>query len=45
MEYRFLGRTGVRVSVLGFGNWVNNVKINDEQENAAYECIKLYINF
>lgn len=43
MEYRFLGRTGLRVSVLGFGNWVNNTKINDEQENATYECIKTCI--
>ena len=24
MEYRYLGNTGLKVSVLGFGNWVNN---------------------
>ena len=24
MEYRYLGNSGLRVSVLGFGNWLNN---------------------
>ena len=24
MEYRYLGNTGLKVSVLGYGNWVNN---------------------
>ena len=28
MEYRYLGNSGLRVSVVGFGNWVNN--FNDE---------------
>jgi aryl-alcohol dehydrogenase-like predicted oxidoreductase len=24
MEYRFLGPTGIKVSVISFGNWVNS---------------------
>ena len=24
MEYRFLGNTGLKVSVIGFGNWLNS---------------------
>ena len=35
MEYRYLGNTGLKVSVLGFGNWVNNM--NDEMTK---ECFK-----
>jgi len=26
MIYRFFGKTGITVSCLGFGNWVNNTK-------------------
>lgn len=42
MDYRFLGKTGMQVSVIGYGNWVNNVEITPEQENATYECMKAY---
>ena len=35
MEYRYLGNSGLRVSVVGFGNWVNN--LNDEVNK---ECFK-----
>ncbi len=35
MEYRYLGNSGLRVSVVGFGNWVNN--LNDDLNK---ECIK-----
>ena len=24
MEYRFLGNTGLKVSVIGYGNWLNS---------------------
>lgn len=24
LEYRFLGPTGIKVSVISFGNWVNS---------------------
>lgn len=32
MEYRYLGNTGMRVSVLGFGNMVNHIN-DDPQKN------------
>ena len=35
MEYRYLGNTGLKVSVLALGNWVNN-----EDDNQTYECTK-----
>jgi aryl-alcohol dehydrogenase-like predicted oxidoreductase len=38
MLYRHLGRTGLRVSVLGYGNWLNS----DSQEayDTTRDCIK-----
>lgn len=39
MEYRYLGPTGLRVSVIGFGNWVNSNK-EDQKENTA-KCVKV----
>ena len=38
MEYRFLGNTGLKVSVLSFGNWLNSDKEEDFQ--VTKECIK-----
>ena len=35
MEYRYLGNSGLKVSVVGFGNWVNNLSDNQNKE-----CIK-----
>jgi voltage-dependent potassium channel beta subunit len=37
MEYRYLGNSGLRVSVLSFGAWVN---WNTKTEDLAYECAK-----
>ena len=38
MEYRFLGRSGLRVSALSFGSWVT---FGDQiGEDTAYECMK-----
>lgn len=38
MEYRHLGRSGLRVSALSFGSWVT---FGDQiGEDAAYECMK-----
>ena len=34
MEYRFLGRTGLQVSVIGYGNMVN-IKPEDDDLNTA----------
>ena len=41
MEYRFLGKTGLKISVLGFGNWINNTKLIEEEEEATYKCVKV----
>jgi aryl-alcohol dehydrogenase-like predicted oxidoreductase len=35
MVYRYLGNTGLKVSVLGLGNWLNN---KDDSQNV--ECTK-----
>ena len=39
MIYRFLGNTGLKVSVLSFGNWL--MDYNPEQEAAHTEIIKI----
>ena len=36
MEYRYLGGSGLRVSVLGYGNWANN-----DKESLTFDSIKL----
>jgi aryl-alcohol dehydrogenase-like predicted oxidoreductase len=39
MEYRHLGKSGLKVSVVSLGAWVNfGEKIN---EDAVVECIKM----
>ena len=44
MEYRYLGNTGLKVSVLGFGNWVNNN--NDEMTKECFKkCLENGINY
>ena len=35
MVYRYLGNTGLKVSVLGLGNWINN-----EDDSQTLECTK-----
>lgn len=44
MEYRYLGKTGLNVSVLSFGNWVNND--NDQlTEDSVKICLENGVNF
>ena len=44
MEYCYLGNTGLKVSVLGFGNWVNNQ--NDETTKECFlKALENGINF
>jgi len=38
MEYRFLGRSGIKISVISFGAWIT---FGDQiDENEAYNCMK-----
>jgi len=41
MIYRYLGDSGIRVSVLGWGNWINNT---DEEEMALKTIKDAYEN-
>ena len=44
MEYRYLGPTGLKVSVLSWGNWVNNA--NDQLTIDSIKfCLEHGINF
>lgn len=46
MEYRKLGATGLKVSVLGFGNMVNYKPENSElDEKLVHRCLEAGINF
>ena len=38
MEYRHLGPTGIKVSVISFGNWVNSD--STEAKQRTYDCVK-----
>ena len=39
MIYRYLGNTGLKVSVIALGNWINN-----EDDNQTLECTKQQLN-
>ena len=39
MEYRYLGNSGIRVSVLSFGNFVNNM-----DDSFTVDCVKLALS-
>lgn len=47
MEYRNLGPTGMKVSVISLGNWI--IPKDEEGKQVAYDCVKrayeLGINF
>ena len=44
MEYRYLGPTGLRVSVVSWGNWVNNAS-DDLTKDSVKFCLEHGINF
>jgi len=44
MEYRYLGNTGLKVSIIGFGNWVNNFN-NEKTKECFKKCLENGINF
>ena len=47
MEYRYLGNSGLRVSVLSFGNWLNSNKPEDYEitRDAMKMCFEAGVNF
>lgn len=47
MEYRFLGPTGIKVSVIGFGNWITGHSLEDEKKiiDNVKKAWELGINF
>ena len=47
MKYRYLGPTGLRVSVLGYGNWINSDKEEDKLKmvDSVRRCWEHGINF
>ena len=47
MVYRHMGGTGLKVSVLGYGNWLNsnNAAAYQFTKDAIKECLELGINF
>ena len=45
MEYRYLGNTGLKVSILSFGNMVNDDKNNPEHVDIIKACFDAGINF
>ena len=44
MEYRYLGPTGLRVSVVSWGNWVNNASDQLTLDSVKF-CLEHGINF
>eukprot|EP00842_Homolaphlyctis_polyrhiza_P003655 jgi/Hompol1/4290/HPOL_007043-RA len=40
MEYRFLGKSGLKVSVIGLGSWVNMGSGTSANE-VAFECMRI----
>ena len=40
MAYRYLGNTGMKVSVLSFGNWLTSDKKNEESQQLITECVQ-----
>lgn len=47
MEYRYLGNTGLKVSVISFGNWLNSddPKLEERTFNLIKKAYSLGINF
>ena len=38
MEYRYLGPTGIKVSVISYGNWLNSN--SEEAKQLTIDCVK-----
>ena len=44
MIYRHLGNTGIKVSVLGFGTWLNYHDLSESSEKSLEDCIRVALN-
>ena len=40
MAYRYLGNTGILVSVLGYGNWLSNFGSTEETRKLCNDAVK-----
>ena len=40
MAYRYLGSTGLKVSVLSYGNWLTSDSNNQESQELVNTCVK-----
>ena len=38
MQYRYLGPTGIKVSVIGYGNWINSD--SEDSQKLTNDCVK-----
>jgi len=47
MEYRYLGKTGIKVSAISFGNWLNSNSADEEKRTIDFVKLAwdLGINF
>lgn len=47
MRYRYLGNSGLKVSILGFGNWLNSNNSDNYSltKDAIKKCFDSGINF
>lgn len=47
MKYRYLGNTGLRVSIIGFGNWLtgHDAKAIQTQKDVVKTCWEHGVNF
>jgi aryl-alcohol dehydrogenase-like predicted oxidoreductase len=47
MRYRYLGNSGLKVSVIGYGNWLNSNNPDNYEitKNAIKACFEMGVNF
>jgi aryl-alcohol dehydrogenase-like predicted oxidoreductase len=47
MDYRYMGNTGLKVSVMGYGNWLNSNDASAQKftTDAIKECLSMGVNF
>ena len=40
MAYRYLGNTGMKVSVISYGNWLTSDSNTEESQKLVTDCVK-----